>query len=95
MADDIIEPSEGDILSAREEGILAFFKRDNKKGWTLYGWRSYSLDLIFAIGFVSIAVVGFLRGDTPEIKQMCFNGLQTAALLSLGWFAINKIKAGA
>jgi hypothetical protein len=93
-AGEIAEPSEEEILSAREEGILAFFKHTDKKGWTLYGWRSYSLAMIFALGFVAVCVMGFFRGETPEIKQLCFNGLQTAAILSLGWFAITKAKTG-
>jgi hypothetical protein len=95
MADpEIMEPGEQEILSAREEGILAYFKHADKRGWTFYGMRSYSLALIFALGFVAVCLVGFLQGDSPEIRQMCFNGLQTAAILSLGWFAITKAKSG-
>lgn len=95
MADgQTVEPTEIEVLSARNEGIFAFFKRENKLGWLFYGMRSFLLALIVATGFTAMCIFGFLYGETTEIKSMSFGGLQTLAVATVGWFTIGKAIAG-
>lgn len=89
------ESSEQELLSSREEGILAFFRRPEKAGWTFYGLRSYSLAIILALAFSAACIYGFVWGDTPELKGQCFGGLQTVTVSTIGWFAIAKVKGAA
>ncbi len=102
MADGTTDPvpvtpdpeAQQELELAEYEGFLSYVKRPNKSGWSLYGFRVFSVVMILVMAFAIGCAGVIVYSHDIDFKKSAFGALQLLTTTAVGMLLVLKAKTG-